>query len=82
MYYIHDFRAKNTVPCKGRVMLPLKAFNVSKTCYYCLEEGYFFTEVVPGQLDEFSCVVAELLNRGNYVELMVQEIARFFLEEF
>ena len=35
----------------------------------------------PGQTHQVSCAVADILGRGYHVDLLVQEIARFFLEE-
>ena len=77
--YIHDISTKNTVLYEGLVIFPLEVVNMERPCHHRLAEGSIYTHVVPGNLKDVSCAVAELLGRGGHVEFMVQELAHLFL---
>ena len=69
--YIHNVHAKKTVPCKGLVILLLKAVNAERPFHYRLPEGSFRPEVVTRQTHKVLCAVAELLGRGGQMDSLV-----------
>ena len=81
VYPVNDVRPKETVYCKGFVILTLEAINVMRSCRHCSGEGTFRTEVITGQPHGVSGDEAELLGCGNHVDALIQEIAQFVLGE-
>ena len=78
---IHDACPEETVSCKGLVVLTIEATYVTRPSRHSSQEGTFRSKVIPGQPHEVTGAVAELLGRGNHVETLIQELARFFLGE-
>ena len=81
MYPVHGIRPKETVSCKGLVILTLEAINVTRPCRDRSVEGTFRSKVIPGQPHEVLGAVSEILGRGYHVDVLIQELARFFLGE-
>ena len=78
---IHDVLPKETVSCKGLFVLILKAINVTSPCNHLYQEGNFRSEVISGYLHKVSGDVTKLLGRGDYVDVLIQELTRFVLGE-
>ena len=81
VYYVHDVRPEETVSCKVLVVLTLKAINVTRTCCHRSQEGNFCSKVIPVHPHTFLGAVSELLGFGDHVDVLIQELARFFLGE-
>ena len=79
MYPIHGVRPKETVSYEGLVVLTPEAINVTIICRHLSQNGTFCFKVIPGQPQEVSGAVAELLVFGDHMDVLVQELAHFIL---
>ena len=81
VYPFHNFCSKDTVSCKGLVVLTLEAINLTRLCCHRSGEGTFRSKVIPVQPHKVSGDVVDLLGHGNQIDVLIQELARFVLGE-
>ena len=76
---IHEICPKEIIPCKGLVILPLEAVNVTRPQLHRKTDWTFLSQVVPRELLKRFRRVTQILSGSEDVDPLVQDITQLFL---